>query len=302
MDFQAADPSGSGLGGDEDEVKVLSIFPFARPVAWYKKLILDLLKGASCTHLLVLSRSAHPSALFAGRELRLEVIALQLGISTHSRGHADKLLKEMLERKAIHEVRLSGENPTKRRHLASDGIQYIVVEAPREQSIRLGDVEPKPDSAWRAGLNRCPEQLAEKSAASISKELAAQDLGVWRTPAGEMCLHATKPLGEGDTVCVLTGLVFDCVPTLMAVLTKYEDLRERVVRITNVLDAEGLPKSVYVVLTGLGRYIRHYLGIRRGGANVQLCVNIGSGANDGLLAVKVATRNHRGIAPKSPLC
>ena len=129
--------------------------------------------------------------------------------------------------------------------------------------------------------------MAEKSTASISKELAAQELGVWRAPEGEMCLHTNKPLGERDTVCVLTGLVFDDVPKLMAVLTKYEDLRERVVRITNVLDAEGTPKSIYVVLSGLGRYTRHYLGIRRGGANVQLCVNVGSGANDGLLALKV---------------
>ena len=72
-----------------------------------------------------------------------------------------------------------------------------------------------------------------------------------------MCLHTNKPLGERDTVCVLTGLVFDDVPKLMAVLTEYEDLRERVVRITSVLDAEGEANIVYVVLTGLGRYIRH---------------------------------------------
>ena len=58
-------------------------------------------------------------------------------------------------------------------------------------------------------------------------------------PEGEMCLHTNKPWGEGDTVCVLTGLVFDCVPKLMAVLAEYEDLRERVVRTTNVLGAEG---------------------------------------------------------------
>ena len=87
----------------------------------------------------------------------------------------------------------------------------------------------------------------------------------------------------------------------MAVLTKYEDLRERVVRIGNVLNADGEPCSVYVVLTGLGRYLRHYLGVRRGGANVQICVNVGTGANDGLLTLKVKTRNQRGIAPKSPL-
>ena len=71
--------------------------------------------------------------------------------------------------------------------------------------------------------------MAEKSTASISKELAAADLGVWRTPEGEMCLHTNKPWGEGDTVCENTGLVFDCVPKLMALLVKYEDLRERIV-------------------------------------------------------------------------
>ena len=230
------------------------------------------------------------------------MFALQLGISPHSRGHADKLLREMLERKAIRGVQPPGVKPTNKRPLASDGIQYIVVEAPKEQPIRLCDVEPKPDSSWRAGLNRCPEDLAEKSTASISKELAAQELGVWRAPEGEMWLHTNKPLGERDTGCVLTGLVFDEVPKLMAVLAKYEDLRERVVRITNVLYGEGTPKSIYVVLAGLGRYTRHYLGIRRGGANVQLCVNAESGANDGLLTLKSKTRNQRGVAPKSPLC
>ena len=133
----------------------------------------------------------------------------------------------------------------------------MVAEAPNEQPIRLCDVEPKPDSSWRAGLNRCPEDLAEKSTAIISKELAAQDLGVWRTPEGEMCLHTNKPWGEGGAVFNITGLVFDCVPKLMAVLTKYADLRDRVVRITNVLDAEGVAHSVCVVLTGIGRNIRH---------------------------------------------
>ena len=56
-------------------------------------------------------------------------------------------------------------------------------------------------------------------------------------------MQTNKALGERGTVCVLTGLVFDCVPKLMAVLKKYEDLRERVVRITNVLDAEGWQKA-----------------------------------------------------------
>ena len=72
-----------------------------------------------------------------------------------------------------------------------------------------------------------------------------------------MCLHTNKPLGEQDAVCELTGLMFDDVSKLMAALLKYEDLRERVVRITNVLDAEGTPQIIYVVLTGLGRYTRH---------------------------------------------
>ena len=73
-------------------------------------------------------------------------------------------------------------------------------------------------------------------------------------------------------------------------------------RITNVLDAEGVANSVYVVLTGLGRYIRHDLGIRRGGAHVQLCAKVGSGADDELLALNVKTRNQRASFLSLPLC
>eukprot|EP00974_Lingulodinium_polyedra_P086407 8372130-Lingulodinium_polyedra.AAC.1 len=90
-------------GDDAEDVKVLNLFPFARPVAWYKKMITDLLKGANCSHLLVLSRTAHPGALFVGRELHLEVVALQLGISPRARGHADQLLKDMLTTRAMAE-------------------------------------------------------------------------------------------------------------------------------------------------------------------------------------------------------
>ena len=43
------------------------------------------------------------------------------------------------------------------------------------------------------------------------------------------------------------------------------------VKVSNVLVYEE-PQDVYCVLVGVGRYLQHYLGVRKGGANTQLVV------------------------------
>ena len=48
-------------------------------------------------------------------------------------------------------------------------------------------------------------------------------------------------------------------------------LGDRVVKVSNVLVYEE-PQDVYCVLVGVGRYLQHYLGVRKGGANTQLAV------------------------------
>ena len=48
-------------------------------------------------------------------------------------------------------------------------------------------------------------------------------------------------------------------------------LGERVVRVSNV-HLQDVPQDVYCVLAGAGRYLQHYLGQRRGGANSLIVV------------------------------
>eukprot|EP00974_Lingulodinium_polyedra_P074261 7196938-Lingulodinium_polyedra.AAC.1 len=75
--------------------------------------------------------------------------------------------------------------------------------------------------------------------------------------------------------------MFDSASKVAALLSQHKVFADRVVRVDNVMGSDvDVPRTIYVVLTGAGRYLKHYLGIRRGGANVHISVNVGAGAND----------------------
>jgi hypothetical protein len=59
--------------------------------------------------------------------------------------------------------------------------------------------------------------------------------------------------------------------------------------------------DVFVALCGAGRFLRHYLGLRKSGPNAVVRAHTDQGANDGFLRCYVATRNGAGIAAGSPV-
>jgi hypothetical protein len=77
-------------------------------------------------------------------------------------------------------------------------------------------------------------------------------------------------------------------------------LVDRLVEIRGLGLADETVGSLYMAITGVARYLRHYLGVRRGGPNAVLVVQTGNGCGDGLVKCVVQTRNGVGIAAKSP--
>ena len=61
-------------GKTTKEDRTTKLFPFASPVSYYVRLLTKVLAADSLTHLVILTRTAHPSILMAALELKLEVV------------------------------------------------------------------------------------------------------------------------------------------------------------------------------------------------------------------------------------
>ena len=65
------------------------------------------------------------------------------------------------------------------------------------------------------------------------------------------------------------------------------------------MQEDGNLQDVYATLVGAGRYMRHFLGLRKAGPNVALIADPGQGPSDSFLRLEVRTRNNVGIAVRS---
>ena len=190
---------------------------------------------------------------------------------------------------------------------ASD-LQFVNVHAPVNQVVRVRDVEPNVESAWRGGLNKSPASLEAKMVTLLHSELKQNDLEL-TSHSNAVLLVARKPLREGEVVCRMSGLTYDSLEKLRSFLnndlTGYNhDLVSAMVRINGVHVGDADPPasaSFFHVLTGCGRYVRHYAAHGRKHPNVVMHVDVSSGFNDGLLTLVVKTRNKCGVAPGSAL-
>ena len=101
----------------------------------------------------------------------------------------------------------------------------------------------------------------------------------------------------------MSCLLYDQEPLLEAFLNLSGNavLAEALVRVDKIMDEDGLATQIYAVLVGLGRYVRHYNGIRRQGPNAALVACPAEGSNDGFLRLVATTRNGGGIAAKTPI-
>jgi hypothetical protein len=101
-------------GGSKDKPGyIVELFPFAHPIAHYTRLLAEVAHGETAKHLFILTRTSHPAFLIAGRDARLEVCAFQVGMAPHSVAHAQKLLEEVIRKRA--RLQVCRDSPTKQR-------------------------------------------------------------------------------------------------------------------------------------------------------------------------------------------
>ena len=185
-------------------------------------------------------------------------------------------------------------------------LQFITVLAPRieEQAVRVLDVAVSEDTpVWRRGLNKSPSELETKMVTSLQRELDKSGLYLEKLPDGGVALHTESARREGDEICLVTGLLYDSVASMTTFLSHGGNrvLVDRLVEIRGLGLADDAEGSLYMAITGVARYLRHYLGVRRGGPNAVFMVQTGNGCGDGLVKCVVQTRNGVGIAAKSPV-
>ena len=120
---------------------------------------------------------------------------------------------------------------------------------------------------------------------------------------GLIMLGAMARQRHRQVIHSLTSLLYDKEPLLEAFLNLLGNavLAEALVRVDKILDENGQGCQMYVVLVGLGRYVRHYNGMRRQCPNAAVVACPPQGANDGFLQLVACTRNGGGFAAKTPI-
>ena len=243
-----------------------NLFPYAAPLAVHERILTDIGKIGNRTHLLVISRTAHPGLVLSGRKAGVKVIALLCGVSPHCSAHGAALLKTLLTASKMSVAReaLPASSGVKRRVKASD-LQYQVVTAPADQPIRLWDITPE-KGTWRIGINNNPTSLDAKAAKQMTMELDdhADKVSLERRDGTEIAI-ARRPLREGDRVCQVGGLLFETLEKLQAFINNNEFGKDF---LGNIVKVDGIMKdttmdgavvgvsatSMYFVMTGIGRF------------------------------------------------
>ncbi len=282
-----------------------NLFPFASPVAFHSQILHRVLNASRFSHMLILTRSAHPGLYVAARDCKLECLVFVEGAKEHCLAHGKDLLCKMLVAKNYKSAKEQvGIATTAVKRVRASSLPFIVVKGPPvdEQAIHIREVEPESSSTWRAGFNNRPRSLEEKMVNLLQKELCDHALLLDKGPGGVMSLFTLTARREDEVLCPLRGLLFDTLPALEGFLSEGGNkiLSDRIVRVDGVVvEHTGGVSPVYVAFTGVGRYLRHFAGLRKGGPNTQIVVHCEKGAGDGFLSLVVATRNAAGIAARS---
>ena len=172
--------------------------------------------------------------------------------------------------------------------------------------IRFKEDLPKPDSQWRGGCNKCVADLGEKMAVLLADELGNAGVSLSTLPNDDPRLVTTRSYNAGELICPLAALHYDDPKELEAFFAAAESaalLQEPRARCSGVLPASpqdgqeaSPPVAIHSVFMGVGRYLRHYRGVRGKGPNATIQVNVAAGANDDFLKLVVATGSQNGIA------
>ena len=203
----AVEPADAATDGAGSKFK-RNLFPFASPVAVHSKVLHQVANASSLSHLIVLTRSAHPGLFIAGRQCKLEMIALIQGVKEHCLAHGRELLRTMLISIKYPDAKQQvGVTSTVKRIRASS-LPFIVVKAPEkeQQLILMREVEPDPASSWRMGFNKRPLAVEEKMIVLLQKELCDHAFMLSKDSEGVLSLVTMKARREGEELFPLRGL------------------------------------------------------------------------------------------------
>ena len=233
--FDQAEAESGDEAPDEDKGKddcATNLFAYAAPLAVHRKVLSVICAVHTRTHLIVLTRTAHPGLLVVGRGFGLKVVAFVDGVSKHTLGHGSLLLKKLLmssKMAAAREALPGITQGTKRIH-AGD-FQFQVVQGPPVQPVLLRDITPMVNN-WRTGLNNNPTGLDVKTLSQVQAEsdfLGCNIKLVRLTQRDNMeSVVARRSMRDGDVVCSIGGLAFDSVDNLRAFLNSNPSGRELV--------------------------------------------------------------------------
>ena len=281
-----------------------NLFPFASPVEQHSRVLHQLVGATGFTHLIVLSRTAHPGLLVAARECKLEILALIEGSNDHCVAHGRELLRNMLCGKHYKAAKEQVGSTGGVKRVRASSIPFILAKAPASQPIHIRDVEPDvATSTWRCGFNKRPLNMEEKMVALIQKELLEHALMLSKVE-GVLTLCTLKARREGEMICPVSGLLFDTLASLERFLSEGGNkvMSDKVIRVDGViLDESGGVSPLYMAVSGAAMHMRHFAGVRKGGPNAVITVDTAKGAADGFLSLTVSTRNQAGVAARSPI-
>ena len=171
------------------KTKLVNIYPFCNPRAYYVRLFERLTNLGCCmSHLILLTRSAHPNHLIAARDTGLEVIAL-VAASDHSFGHGQDLLEKLLTMRAMPRAKSLVAPTTAGKRVRAQGMNFIAaaVDAGAVQVPMCDETPTKlAASGWRGGFDLNPTDMESRLIKQTQKELDDNGLYLKRQADGRL--------------------------------------------------------------------------------------------------------------------
>ena len=170
------------------------LFPFTRPVAFYKGLMEDVGRMQGVGYIIGCTTTAHPALPLACRLMGSDCMMLLDRPAEHSLNHGQVICEEYLLKKALADLPIS---PVKRRLEVSE-VQFI-------DGGRLDDANQttqwfsiSADAADKfSGINEWPGNLRDESVPLLQQQLEKYNLAIADFPGRGKGLITLKPLREG---------------------------------------------------------------------------------------------------------
>jgi len=139
----------------------MKLYAAAWPMACYTRALETVVKVQEHTHIVYMTRSAHPGFIAAARSCNVPIFALVTGCTDHSFNHGQVLLAQLLKLKNAAEAKKACETKGPSA-VSATSLQFweVTPVTPDDQVHRF--YEKEPEQNWRSGLNKVPNDLETK--------------------------------------------------------------------------------------------------------------------------------------------